>query len=163
MPSWITPRIWTTGERVGQSKMNEISNDLTYLKDFVDAIYLTMFPVTSLYFTKTNVNPGTFLGGTWVAYGSGRVLVCYDAGQAEFDVAGETGSAKTHTLSAAEMPPHTHTVAGVPSSLDATTYSASDLYGIFATATINTGSAGSGSAHNNLQPYIVGFMWERTA
>lgn len=29
--TWVTPRIWTTGERVGQSKMNEISNDLRVL------------------------------------------------------------------------------------------------------------------------------------
>ncbi len=29
--TWITPRIWTVGERVGQSKINEISNNLRVL------------------------------------------------------------------------------------------------------------------------------------
>lgn len=29
--TWVTPRIWVTSERVGQSKMNEISNDLRVL------------------------------------------------------------------------------------------------------------------------------------
>ena len=39
----------------------------------------------------------------------GRVPVGRDAAQAEFDVLGETGGAKTHTLLTAEMPSHTHT------------------------------------------------------
>lgn len=38
----------------------------------------------------------------------GRVPVGLDAGQTEFDTLGETGGAKTHTLTAAEMPAHTH-------------------------------------------------------
>jgi hypothetical protein len=29
--TWVTPRVWTAGERVGQSKMNEISQDLRVL------------------------------------------------------------------------------------------------------------------------------------
>lgn len=42
---------------------------------------------------------------------TGRVPVGRDAGQAEFDVLGETGGAKTHTLSATEsgVPAHSHT------------------------------------------------------
>lgn len=38
----------------------------------------------------------------------GRVPVGQDAAQTEFDVLGETGGAKTHTLAATEMPVHTH-------------------------------------------------------
>lgn len=38
----------------------------------------------------------------------GRVAVGLDASQVEFDTLGETGGAKTHTLTTAEMPVHTH-------------------------------------------------------
>jgi microcystin-dependent protein len=39
----------------------------------------------------------------------GRVPVGRDSSQTEFDVLGESGGAKTHTLTSAEMPSHTHT------------------------------------------------------
>lgn len=38
----------------------------------------------------------------------GRVAVGVDTGQAEFDVVGEAGGTKTHVLTDAEMPVHTH-------------------------------------------------------
>ena len=41
----------------------------------------------------------------------GRVPVGRDAAQSEFDVLGETGGAKTHTLTTSEMPSHAHSVA----------------------------------------------------
>lgn len=40
----------------------------------------------------------------------GRCIVMRDAAQVEFDVLGESGGAKTHVLTAAETPAHTHTV-----------------------------------------------------
>jgi microcystin-dependent protein len=39
----------------------------------------------------------------------GRIPVGLDSAQTEFDALGETGGAKTHTLTTAEMPSHTHT------------------------------------------------------
>ena len=59
------------------------------------------FPVGAIYIEVTGVNPATTFGyGTWSAFGAGRVLVGLDSGDADFDVAEETGGAKTVQSSA---------------------------------------------------------------
>jgi len=67
--------------------------------------------------TTTFANLFNAIGYTYGGSGSsftipnlqGRVTVGRDATQGEFDVLGESGGAKTHTLTTAEMPSHTHT------------------------------------------------------
>jgi microcystin-dependent protein len=84
----------------------------------------------------------------------GRVPVGLDSSQTEFDALGETGGAKTHTLTEAQMPSHIHTsswtqtfVAGGGISVVAVIPGGS--------ANFNVGATGGGGAHNNLQPYIT--------
>jgi hypothetical protein len=145
----------------------EHNQDGTHADILLDKIY----PVGSIY-TNASVatNPATLLGfGTWEAFGSGRVLVGVDASQTEFDTLGETGGAKTHTLTTAEMPSHTHSsgagngsvgVRATAGSVEAGTHV---NRGTVDNASTGTGSAGSGNAHNNLQPYITVYMWRRSA
>lgn len=119
--------------------------------------------VGDLYTTTSTVAPGDrWSNTTWEAYGAGRVLVGYDAAQTEFDAIGETGGAKTHQLSAAEMPSHAHLLGSTGT---AGTDSASVLRstGVTPKDQVVTQSAGSGQAHNNLQPYVVVYIWRRTA
>lgn len=137
----------------------------------------------------------------------GRVPVGRDSADASFDVLGETGGAKTHTLTTSEMPSHTHTQDAHTHTQNAHThiqdahthtqvahshsYQRQDLTANngggssivngdnagttgSATPTINNATAvnqnatatnqnatatnqntGGGTAHNNLQPYIV--------
>ena len=95
----------------------------------------------------------------------GRVGVGYDDSQTEFNALGETGGAKTHTLTKAEMPTHNHatTTDTAAKALSTTTsgaeaFSATGSNNYRRTAKLSdnvTGNAGSGGAHNNLQPYIV--------
>lgn len=67
------------------------------------------WPVGSVFTSVTSVNPGTLLGfGTWAPFAAGRMLVGLDAGDSSFDTEQETGGAKTHVLTTAEMPAHTH-------------------------------------------------------
>ena len=73
----------------------------------VDIVY----PVGCLYETTVAENPGTtFSGTTWEAFGPGQVTVAIDSEQTEFDTNGETGGAKTHTLTTNEMPNHRHSI-----------------------------------------------------
>lgn len=102
----------------------------------------------------------------------GRVIVGQDTSQTEFDVLGEKSGAKTHTLSQAEMPSHTHAqnshshgVNGTGNAFLAnggggatgnvtTGGGGYTLVGVAATTATNQ-NTGGGGAHNNLQPYIV--------
>ena len=125
-----------------------------------------VYPVGSVYVNATvSTNPATLLGvGTWVAYGEGRVPVG-KASSGTFDTLGATGGAETHTLSENEMPSHSHTVTfprqntsggGGPVHPCMDNGTGGPVY-----PTVS--SAGGGAAHNNLQPYIVVYMWKRTA
>jgi hypothetical protein len=123
-----------------------------------------MYPVGSIYLNAAvATNPATLLGfGTWTAFGAGRVPVGVNADDADFNEAQKTGGAKTHALSTAELAAHTHTYnrwgSGERVCLD---HSDGGPYRDQVGAT--SGSTGSGTAHNNLQPYICVFMWRRTA
>ena len=89
---------------------------------------------------------------------TGRVPVGRDVGQTEFDGLAETGGAKTHTLSTSEIPSHTHSYTDGTASATAGWYATGGGAYNIQTNTLTgqtTGSAGSGAAHNNLQPYIV--------
>lgn len=79
------------------------------MSQYIIDIGQVMYPIGSIYTSVINTNPSTYFGGTWSAFASGRTLVGVDAGQTEFDTIEETGGAKTHTLTSAEMPSHTHT------------------------------------------------------
>ena len=57
---------------------------------------LDSWPVGSVYIAVDSTSPATrFGGGTWAAFGVGRVLVGLDAGDVDFDTAEEIGGAKT--------------------------------------------------------------------
>ena len=70
------------------------------------------------------------------------------------DTLGGTGGAETHTLTTAQMPSHTHSVTAQTQVIgDDVNRGGSGQLG--SAETFNTGSAGSGSAHNNVQPTII--------
>ncbi len=67
-----------------------------------------VYPVGSIYMSANRVSPQTFLGGTWVEWGAGRVPVGVSSSDTDFNAAEKTGGEKTHTLSVSEMPSHSH-------------------------------------------------------
>lgn len=75
---------------------------------FVQECLLKIYPVGSIYMSANNVSPQTFLGGTWVEWGAGRVPVGVSSSDTDFNTAEKTGGEKTHRLSVDEMPWHDH-------------------------------------------------------
>ena len=130
---------------------------------FVQAQYA--YPVGAIFTTTTayanSAAVVSAIGGTtWVAFGAGKVLVGLDSGDTDFDTSEETGGSKTHTLTTAEMPAHTHSYY---KSTTSDNFSIDDTGRVTGAASATTGSTGDGGAHNNLQPYIVVYFWKRTA
>ena len=101
-------------------------------------------------------------GGTWEEYGKGRVLVCADSGQSEFDSVGKTGGETKHALTGEENGQHAHEYAVDTN----TTYGGQPGYDFFKVADSGkayTKNSGAGQPHNNLQPYITVFRYRRVA
>jgi len=123
----------------------------------------TVYPVGSIYVNAAvTTNPATLLGfGTWVAFGTGRTLVGYDASDSDFDALQETGGTKTHTLTTAEIPSHTHTITVYNESGSPDGYVGGDSSST-SIGTPASNATGGGGAHTIVQPYITVYMWRRT-
>lgn len=131
---------------------------------FPAAILKALYPVGTVYTNRTDsTNPGTLFGfGTWVAI-AGRVIVGLDATQTEFDTAGEEGGAKTVTLDVTMIPAHTHTVDAQNDSNSGGTTIYKGAASAEPAEQVTSGSTGGGAAHPNLQPYVVCYVWYRSA
>ena len=80
--------------------------------------------------------------------------------------ANSTGGEYKHKLNVSEMPSHNHFMTSKwyygtkgqnsPVLVDDSSINTE-------TATFNTGNSGNDSAHNNIQPYLTVFFWQRTA
>ena len=143
------------------------------------AINAIVYPVGSIYFNATSAeNPAhaSLLGfGTWAVYAAGKVAVGLDASDADFDNVADTGGSKTQALTIANLPAHGHPYRLSPASTPSSgssggfmTSSSDSTVGphdgtASGTSGDQIGAAGSGTAHNNLQPYVVVRMWKRTA
>ncbi len=121
--------------------------------------YGGQLPIGSIYSNATNsANPSTYLGyGAWTAI-EGVVIAGYKSGDPDFGTAGATIGASTHTLSISEMPQHSHT--GGLTNVGGSSQSGGS--GGFQLDTA-TGTSGDGDPHNNIQPTLVAYVWQRTA
>ena len=138
--------------------------------DNSDNIMLANYPVGSIYLSVDSANPSTKFGGTWVAWGSGRVPVGVSDDDSDFNSVEKTGGEKTHILSESEMARHFHTMDSAVSIKDSIVSNDTGLYqgsGAITFTTIGkvvkTDDAGEGIGHNNLQPYTTCYIWTRTA
>lgn len=153
------------------------------LEKLLDFIY----PIGAIYMSVNNTDPSNLFGGTWEKLENKFLLGSGD------EAIGVTGGEKTHILSGAEIPSHTHGFSATTSSNgehshglkavyrydisgkgyalveNTTTISGAQSTSTGTSGTHNhsvsgtTGATGSSKAHNNMPPYLVVNMWKRTA
>lgn len=158
------------------SKIDNNTSQIRSLNSMLAVYWKTIYPIGSIYIsTSATFNPQTTWGGTWVKTAKGRCLI----GANDTYTLGTTGGEERHYLTENEMPPHSHTAGKVYN------YKLSN-YGIKADAwqkdgeqvlyidqtsvtssqaseILITNATGGGASHNNMQPYLAVYIWERTA
>lgn len=154
-----------SADNLGQI-INDIQRELEELKTTQLRVRETLYPVGSIYMSATMSTvdevQATF-GGTWEAWGSGKVPVGVDPEDTDFDTVEATGGEKTHTLTVDEMPSHYHGGIKMVSSETSGNQQQGVNTGRYYGNDLNTSSTGGGQAHNNLQPYITCYMFKRIA
>ena len=142
----------------------------------VNSIKSAMYPVGSVYITYNNVNPGTFLGGTWERFGQGRTLV----GEGTGNDGSTSMSFTSNSTDGKYKNTHYHVTsfgwdmnafyAGKPDGAKNNDYNRTSV--IPNGYIINAGSSQTSQSRlnwtddrtiSNVQPYIVVLFWRRTA
>lgn len=151
------------------TKVDDNTSQITTLHSIVAVYWKTLYPIGSIYIsTNANFNPQTTWGGRWEKTAEGRCLI----GANSTYPLGSTGGEAEHTLTENELPLIEGHALGVstygsassghfkvkkenPCALNAGTGSndLSDVYFGF----------GANLSHNNIQPYLAVYIWERTA
>ena len=147
-----------------------------------NAIFLASHPIGSLFETTISTNPGTLYGGTWAAWGGGRVPVGVNTADSDFNTVEKTGGKKTerHEFKIGYKGYYGTAVGSDDNMIQAYKYSTSS-YGTYAyegsaQAGVNAGiqasantrdvaqasSTGDTSETGIVQPYITCYIWKRT-
>ena len=106
----------------------------------IQEIAKALYPIGSIYMSTSSTNPGAYLGGTWAAWGSGRVPVGINTADTDFSTIEKTGGSKTSYVEGD----------GQRNSDSGTNW-------------VNQGLNVNTRTFSVLQPYIVCYMWKRTA
>ena len=160
------------------SKKLETTSTGVTITGTLNASLAGAYPIGSIYMNITSTDPNTLLGfGTWARFGEGKMLMSQDNGNSRFDVGEETGGSESVTLTTSQIPSHNHLIThaggGISANYFHPTYGASISFGdnntSIATNPFYTypsacmSDTGGGQSHDNMPPFIVVYMWKRTA
>lgn len=132
-------------------------------RKIIDMIY----PVGSVYISVSNVSPATLFGGSWEQLKDRFML-----GAGDTYTAGATGGSTTHTHGLANAYAKVAVygdgyVGADCSGVTVTTYSSQRTRTTTSVGTINATGAtrltGNTDGSNHLPPYLVVYIWKRTA
>lgn len=146
------------------------------LEKVIQKAKLEAHPVGSYYFSDVSTPPSEIFGGTWIQVKDRFILTAGDTYQQ-----GQTGGEVSHTLTASELPTHSHYITKqifmVSNPGAVFTINDSNFDALAATdcavasggvtvpdnlkSIVNGG--GGNQPHNNLPPYVVTYCWKRTA
>ena len=173
----------------GGSLQTEIDLLKQQMSNLVDKMYpVGSIYMTTTYSEASQVHDA--IGGEWEKYAQGRTIIGDGTGTDSNGLVqtfanGSTGGEYTHKLTVAEMPSHTHTQnphfhhvgfdngrsrIGLNSGSvepDISMYIGSYAYGgrgytmITNTVTATNNNTGGSGAHNNVEPYIVTYIYKR--
>lgn len=149
------------------TEVNNNTSQISTLNSMLAVYWKTLYPVGSIYIsTSANFNPNTAWGGRWVKTADGRCLI----GANSTYPLGSTGGEAEHALSIDELPSHAHGIYGADSrsgdiTLDKPMFEYKDQGQTtsYVSYILSTELAGNGQSHNNMQPYLAVYIWERTA
>lgn len=151
----------------------EVQGLKTDVQELISTYLNAMYPIGSIYMNVNSTNPSTLFGGTWEQIEDTFLL---SAGSTY--TAGSTGGEATHTLTVSEMPAHKHDHEGhtfswgggisstVYCKINAAAGTTSSNYIYTKQDTegwADSYNTGGGSAHNNMPPYLVVYVWQRVA
>lgn len=138
----------------------------------ISAYWKKIYPVGSIYVSVSSTSPAKLFGGTWSQI-QDRFLLAAGSSYS----AGSTGGEVEHKLTTSEMPSHSHNKSnGTAVALNGASgevarsqvASGEDVYAFTAPEIDNlsyggnTATAGEGTAHNNMPPYLAVYVWKRT-
>ena len=139
----------------------ENGNEIQYRdwNELVNSIKSAMYPVGSVYITYNNVNPGTFLGGTWERFGQGRTLVGEGTGNdgstsMSFTANNTGGKYYSDVLNSSDKQYGLRKNDGPTYYTERTIVRSSD---------VGNGSVERSAKVSLVQPYITVHFWKRTA
>jgi len=153
----------------------------------LNAIWSAIYPVGSIYMSVSSTSPATLFGGTWAAFGQGRVLVGVESGgtaettggSSTASIAAHYHTTQGHVLTTAEMPSHHHELLNLNTSgITTETFTKNSVKGeakIGWTGNVMTSYTGGDQSHSHgntgnagaqsisvVQPYVTCYMWKRT-